>query len=68
MKSLFVQFEDILCTRAGKCNYIPIVIVAILMFCGSAWQILWPTTDPARYQCYALTFWLGSAATKSASS
>lgn len=33
------------------------------MFCGSAWQIFWPTTDPARYQCYALTFWLGSNAT-----
>jgi hypothetical protein len=33
------------------------------MFCGSAWQIFWPTTDPARYQCYALTFWLGSTAT-----
>ncbi|GCF11869.1 membrane protein [Dictyobacter arantiisoli] len=26
-------------------------------------QSIWATTDPARYQCYALTFWLGSQAT-----
>ncbi len=30
------------------------------MFCGASWQIFWPATDPARYQCYALTFWFGS--------
>jgi hypothetical protein len=33
------------------------------MFCGAAWQIFWPSTDAARYQCYALVFWLGSSAT-----
>jgi hypothetical protein len=33
------------------------------MFCGASWQIFWSNTDPARYQCYALTFWLGSNAT-----
>ncbi|GCE12828.1 hypothetical protein KTT_26870 [Tengunoibacter tsumagoiensis] len=26
-------------------------------------QCFWPTTDPARYQCYALTFWFGKQAT-----
>jgi hypothetical protein len=26
--------------------------------------MFWPHTDAARYQCYALTFWLGSGATK----
>jgi len=33
------------------------------MFCGASWQVFWSNTDPARYQCYALTFWLGSNAT-----
>ena len=28
----------------------------IVIFCGGAAQSFWPTTDPARYQCYALTF------------
>ncbi|MGZ3621986.1 MAG: hypothetical protein ACXWPG_02700, partial [Ktedonobacteraceae bacterium] len=26
----------------------------------TSWQFLWLNTDPARYQCYALTYWLGS--------
>jgi hypothetical protein len=30
------------------------------MFCVASWQFSWLNTDPARYQCYALTFWLGS--------
>ena len=32
------------------------------MFSGASWQMFWLTTDAARYQCYALTFWLGSSA------
>ena len=31
------------------------------MFCVASWQFFWLNTDPARYQCYALTFWLGSS-------
>ena len=50
--------------RNGLVAYIPIIFVAILMFCGAAWQIFWPSTDAARYQCYALTFWLGRSATQ----
>ncbi len=42
--------------------YLPIIFVTILMFCGASWQIFWTTTDAARYQCYALTFWLGKSA------
>jgi hypothetical protein len=45
-------------------TYLPIVFVTICMFCGASWQIFWSNTDPARYQCYALTFWLGSNATQ----
>jgi hypothetical protein len=48
--------------RKGVVAYLPIIFVTILMFCGAAWQIFWPTTDAARYQCYALTFWLGKSA------
>ncbi len=44
--------------------YLPIIFVAILMFCGASWQILRSYTDAARYQCYALVFWLGNGATK----
>jgi hypothetical protein len=50
--------------RNGLVAYMPIIFVAILMFCGAAWQIFWPSTDAARYQCYALTFWLGRSATQ----
>jgi hypothetical protein len=34
------------------------------MFIGTSWQIFLTTSDPARYQCYTLAFWLGSDATK----
>ena len=30
------------------------------MFCVTSWQFLWLNSDPARYQCYALTYWMGS--------
>lgn len=43
--------------------YIPIAVVTICMFCGASWIMFWTATDPARFQCYALTFWLGSSAT-----
>jgi hypothetical protein len=29
------------------------------MFYFTSWQFLWINTDPARYQCYALTYWMG---------
>jgi hypothetical protein len=38
----------------------PIIAVNIVMFCVASWQFLWLNTDPARYQCYALTYWMGS--------
>jgi hypothetical protein len=50
--------------RSGSIAYLPIIIVTVLMFSGASWQMLWLTTDAARYQCYALTFWLGSSAVK----
>jgi hypothetical protein len=53
---------DALLARSGIAAYMPIIVVAILMFCGASWQIFWPSTDAARYQCYALVFWLGSGA------
>lgn len=44
----------------GMVAYLPIIIVVILMFFGASWQFFWLHTDGARYQCYALTFWLGN--------
>lgn len=50
-----------LLARQGIVAYLPIIAVDILMFCSASWQFFWLNTDPARYQCYALTFWLGSS-------
>jgi len=54
------RLQEGLLLRGGIAAYIPIIVVTICMFCGTFW--LMPATDPARYQCYALTFWLGSNA------
>jgi hypothetical protein len=60
-KPLTILWHALLAGR-GIVAYIPIIIVSILMFGGTSWEIFWLSTDPARYQCYALTFWLGSNA------
>ena len=52
-----------LLARRGLVAYLPVVATVILLFCGASWQIFWVHTDAARYQCYALTFWQGSAGT-----
>src|SRR5260370_14218040 len=64
MKKNLLKTWDALLTRNGIVAYLPIIVVCILMFCGASWQIFWPSTDAARYQCYALVFWLGSSATQ----
>lgn len=58
-----VMLHNFLHNRKRLFAYLPIIITIISMFCGISWQIFLPKTDPARYQCYALTFWLGSNAT-----
>lgn len=55
--------QDILLPLSNSDSYIPLTIVTIVMFGIASWLIFWPATDPARYQCYALTFWFGSHAT-----
>jgi hypothetical protein len=62
-RGFFIFLHDILLTRSGVGAYLPIIIATVCMFCGESWQIFLPKTDPARYQCYALTFWFGSDAT-----
>lgn len=61
-KSVISSIWDFLLTSSATTAYLPIVIVTVLMFSGASWQMFWLTTDAARYQCYALTFWLGSSA------
>src|SRR6266516_2215496 len=63
MKKQLIVVWDALLARNGVVAYMPIIVVTILMFCGASWQIFWPSTDAARYQCYALVFWLGGGAT-----
>ena len=58
------MFGNTLLARQGIVAYMPIIVVNILMFYVASWQFLWLNTDPARYQCYALTYWIGSNGTK----
>jgi hypothetical protein len=53
---------DTFTNRESQIIYIPIIIVTFFMFCGASWQIFWPSTDAARYQCYAINFWFGTDA------
>ena len=53
---------DTFTNRESQIIYVPIIIVTFFMFCGASWQIFWPSTDAARYQCYAINFWFGTDA------
>ncbi len=63
LKNSFTQLLDALLAQSGSIAYIPLVFMIFALFCGSSWQIFLTNNDVARYQCYALTFWLGSSAT-----
>ena len=60
-KKQWKTFWNALIARQGIIAYMPIIAINILMFYFNSWQFLWLNTDPARYQCYALTYWLGSS-------
>jgi hypothetical protein len=62
LRKPFFSLWNNLQATSGIVAYLPIIFVTILMFCGAAWQIFWSSTDAARYQCYALIFWLGRSA------
>src|SRR6266576_6743011 len=53
-------FWNAVLARQGVIAYVPIIAINMLMFYFTSWQFLWLNTDPARYQCYALTYWMGS--------
>ena len=66
-KNLFLKYKvlpllDSFIDRESQLIYIPIILVTFFMFCGASWQIFWPATDAARYQCYAINFWFGTDA------
>lgn len=60
-KNLLAALWNALLARQGVVAYLPIIFVSILMLGGASWQFFWLHTDAARYQCYALTFWMGSS-------
>ncbi|GCE28613.1 membrane protein [Dictyobacter alpinus] len=60
----FIEVQQALHQAGSKKGTWLLALTAFLLFCGGAAQGFWPTTDPARYQCYALTFWLGSNAAR----
>jgi hypothetical protein len=53
---------DTFTNRESQIISMPIILVTFFMFCGASWQIFWPATDAARYQCYAINFWFGTDA------
>ncbi len=53
-------FWNALLARQGFVAYVPIIAINMLIFYFASWQFLWLNTDPARFQCYALTYWMGS--------
>lgn len=55
---------DAVLAGSGIVAYMPILVVAMLLFYGASWQIFGLTTDATRYQCYGLAFWLGGGAVK----
>jgi hypothetical protein len=57
-----LPLRDTFTDRQSLLIYIPIILVTFFMFCGASWQIFWPATDVARYQCYAINFWFGTDA------
>lgn len=60
--SFFLRAQKKSEMQPGLRGHLAILILTLLMFLAAAVQSFWPTTDPARYQCYALTFWQGSSA------
>ncbi len=62
-KVFFIQLQEAFLARKGLIAYIPITFVVVLTFIASSWEVFMPITDPARYECYAITFWLGSNGT-----
>lgn len=63
LKDYLSHLLNALFAQSGIIAYIPLVFMTFALFSGSSWQIFLTTNDVARYQCYALTFWLGSSAT-----
>jgi hypothetical protein len=59
-----IFWYDKLLVRKGLIAYLPLIFAIILMFCGASWQLFWLHTDAARYECYALTYWLGGGAAR----
>ncbi|HYT36913.1 MAG TPA: hypothetical protein VEL49_06985, partial [Ktedonobacteraceae bacterium] len=54
------MFWNALLARRGVVAYLPIIAINMLIFYFASWQFSWINTDPARFQCYALTYWMGS--------
>lgn len=62
--AFFVHTQERAQKQRGLRGHLVVLLLTFLMFCGAAAQSFYPATDPARYHCYASTFWLGSNAVK----
>src|SRR6266480_203433 len=54
------MFWNALLARRGVVAYLPIIAINLLSLYFASWQFSWLNTNPARFQCYALTYWMGS--------
>ncbi|WP_052889041.1 glycosyltransferase 87 family protein [Thermogemmatispora carboxidivorans] len=46
----------------GALSFLPLALALLVMLALSSWQMVWPTSDVTRYECYALAFWFGGQA------
>ncbi len=58
-KKAGITLWERLLARQGIMAYLPIIVVAILLFLGASWEYFLVGGSMSRYACYALTFWRG---------
>ena len=45
----------------GRISLLPMLLMCILLMCGSSFAFFLPYNDVAKYQCYAHAFWFGGS-------
>jgi hypothetical protein len=53
-------FSDIVAGR-GWVGLLPMLLMGVLLMCGSSFAYFLPYNDVAKYQCYAHAFWFGGS-------
>ncbi|MBX5451166.1 glycosyltransferase 87 family protein [Thermogemmatispora sp.] len=56
------RLERLTDPAGGIFAFLPLTLALLVMLALSSWQMVWPTSDVTRYECYALAFWFGGQA------